>query len=167
MRLDVTPDVIASSLDAALDCGHLGSDEGLRTPGRGRAVRTTLILSQILGPVLLLRGVSILLDRRHFIAMLDGLEKEASTVAFSLFPIALLMASIAVVLTHSDTSTPAAIIIHVIAWGGILKGSALILVPKLVLAKARLLGRAGFLEVVWLVCFGVGAYFTWFGYCRQ
>ncbi len=69
---------------------------------------TTLLLSKILGPLLLLRGVSILIDRRHLVAMLDGLEKEATSVAFSVFPTILIMASIALAVTHSDTSNPAA-----------------------------------------------------------
>ncbi len=129
-------------------------------------METTLLLSKILGPVLIIRGVSILIDRQHFVAMLEGLEKEATTVAFSLFPIALLMASIALALIHTDSSSLAAILIRVIAWGGILKGTALILFPKMVLAKARLIGQAGFLHVVWVVCLGIGVYFTWFGYFR-
>jgi len=50
------------------------------------------------------------------------------------------------------------------AWGGIGKGSALILFPQVVVAKARVLERAGFLNVVLFVCLVVGSYFTWFGY---
>ena len=40
-------------------------------------METTVLISNILGPVLLIRGVSILLDRKHFRVMLDGLEKGA------------------------------------------------------------------------------------------
>lgn len=129
-------------------------------------METTLLLSKILGPVLLLRGVSILVNRQQVVAMLEGLEKETTTVAFSVFPTVLLMASIALAVTHSDTSSPAAIILHLIAWGGILKGTVFIFWPKAVLAAAHHAGRAGFLQVVWLACTVLGAYFTWFGYCR-
>lgn len=127
---------------------------------------STVLLSQVIGPVLLLRGVSIVIDREHFMAMLDGLEREVMTISFSLFPIALLMACIALAVTQHDTSSLAGIFILVIAYGGILKGSALILFPRLVVKKARALGQAGFLSVVLVVCFGVGGYFTWFGYFR-
>jgi len=48
----------------------------------------------------------------------------------------------------------------------LIKGSALILFPNAVVAKARVLRRAGFLNVVLVVCFTVGGYFTWFGYIR-
>lgn len=125
---------------------------------------TTLFIARIIGPVLILRAVSILIDRRHFIEMLEGLEREAATVSFSLFPIALNMAGVAIVVLHRDTSSIAAILIHIMAWGAILKSSALILFPKLVVAKARRFGQAGFLNVVLAMTLFVGVYFTWFGY---
>ncbi|HEY7546276.1 MAG TPA: hypothetical protein VID27_15405 [Blastocatellia bacterium] len=127
-------------------------------------METTILISKIIGPVLLLRGVSILLDRKHFLTMLDGLEREVNTVAFSLFPIALLMACISLAILHNDYSSLAAIFIQIIAWGGMVKTSALILFPRAVAAKARLIGRAGFIHVVWVVCLLVGGYFVWFGY---
>jgi hypothetical protein len=74
------------------------------------------------------------------------------------------MTCITLALFHSDTSSVAAIFVRVIAWGGIIKASALILFPNAVVAKARALERAGFLNVVLVLCFVVGAYFTWFGY---
>lgn len=124
----------------------------------------TLLIARIIGPVLLLRALSIVLDRDHFKRMLDGLADEVATVSFSLVPIALFMACAALALLHDDLSTPAAVLIRVIAWGGLLKASALIVWPKAVVAKAQLLGRAGFLNVVLGVSFVVGAYFMWFGY---
>ncbi len=124
----------------------------------------TLLIAQIVGPVLLLRALSIVIDREHFDKMLAGLESEITTVSFSLFPIALWMTCAALAIAHDDLSSPAAILIRIIAWGGLLKASALILFPKAVMAKARMLGQAGFLNAVLVVCFLVGAYFTWFGY---
>ena len=124
----------------------------------------TSLVSKVVGPVLLLRALSILLDRKHFVALVRGLEREVTTVSFSAFPIALLMGCIALAVVHSDTSSLAAILVHVIAWGGILKASALILFPGVMAAKARTLEQAGFLNVVLVVCFLVGGYFTWFGY---
>jgi hypothetical protein len=123
-----------------------------------------VLLCRIIGPVLLVRAVSIVLDRRHFDAMVAGLEHEVTTVAFSIVPIALLMACLGLAATYTDTSSPAALLIHVIIWAGMLKTSALILFPRVLAAKARLLLRAGFLNVVLAVCCGVGGYFTWFGW---
>jgi len=124
----------------------------------------TIIISKIIGPVLLIRGISILLDRKHFMEMLNGLEQEATTVAFSLFPVVLLMGFIALAILHKDSSSLAAILIKIIAWGGMLKTTAVMLFPRSVVAKARLLGQAGFIHVVWFVCLLVGGYFAWFGY---
>ena len=127
-------------------------------------METTVLVARIIGPVLLLRAVSIVIDRRHFVAMIRGLDREVETVSFSLFAIAMLMAFIALANVHTDTSTPAALLVHAIAWLGMIKASALVLFPRAVVAKAQLLERAGFLNVVLAVCLVVGAYFTWFGY---
>ena len=127
----------------------------------------TSLVAKVLGPVLLLRGVSILFGRRHFVEMVRGIDREVSTVVFSFFPIALLMTCIAVVIFHSDTSSLAAVLVHIMAWGGIAKAAALILFPRVVAAKAQILVRAGFLNVVLVACLLAGGYFTWFGYFRQ
>ena len=124
----------------------------------------TLLLSKILGPLLLIRALSILLSRQHFHQMIDGLDREATTVSFSFFPIALFIASITILLVHDDSSSVAAILIRVIAWGGLAKSAVLMLFPSFVLAKAMLLGKAGFLSVALFVCLVAGGYFTWFGY---
>ena len=127
---------------------------------------TTLFLSKIIGPVLLLSGMSILFDRQQVVTMLERLEKESTSAAFSALPVILLMASLALAVTHEDTSSPAAVILHVIAWVGILKGAALMLRPKAVLALGSRAGKKTVLHGVWVVSVGLGAYLTWFGYIR-
>jgi hypothetical protein len=42
----------------------------------------TKAISKIIGPVLLLRAASILIDRNHFLQMLRGLDQEVATVSF-------------------------------------------------------------------------------------
>ena len=127
---------------------------------------TTVLLSKILGPVLLLRGISIFFDRQQVVTMLERLEEESTSAAFSALPVILFMASLALAVTHKDTSNPAAVILHIIAWFGILKGAALILRPKAVLAFGRHAGQTTVLHCVWVVSVGLGAYLTWFGYIR-
>ena len=74
----------------------------------------TTLVSRIVGPVLLVRGVSIMIDREHFLKMVQGLDREITTVSFSLFPIALMMVGIALVLNR-DLSTTAGVLIYVMA----------------------------------------------------
>lgn len=124
----------------------------------------TRTLTRIIGPVLLLRAVSILIDRGHFIEMVRNLDREVATVSFSLFPIAFLMACIALALAPLDTSSLAGILLRLMAWGGSLKAAGLILFPHAMAAKAQLVTHAGFLNVVLVMSFLVGGYFTWFGY---
>ncbi|MCH9649589.1 MAG: hypothetical protein K0U98_15220 [Deltaproteobacteria bacterium] len=124
----------------------------------------TLLFSKVVGPVLILRALSILLSREHFFKMIDGMEREVTTVSFSFFPIALFMSCTAIAVTHSDRSSFAAFLILLIAWGGMAKGAALILFPHLSVEKGRHLVKPMFLNIVLFVCLAVGGYFTWFGY---
>lgn len=127
-------------------------------------MEVTALLCKVIGPVLLVRALSILIDRRHFDAMVAGLDREVATITFSFFPIALLMACLGVLAVHEDTTTLAGLTVWAMALGGALKATALILFPAAVAAKVGLLVRAGFLNVVLAVCLGVGGYFTWFGW---
>ena len=110
--------------------------------------------------------MSILFDRQQVVTMLGRLEKESTSAAFSALPVILLMASLALAVTHKDASSPAAVILHVIAWVGILKGAVLMLRPKIVLSYGRHAGKTAVLHGVWVVSVVLGAYLTWFGYFR-
>lgn len=124
----------------------------------------TKLLARMIGPVLVLRAISIAIDRPHFVTMLEGLGREVATVSFSMVPIALLMACIALAHAEVDTSTVAGVLLRLVAWGGMVKASLLIVFPGAVVAKAELLGRAGILDVVLVTTLTVGAYFSWFGF---
>lgn len=124
----------------------------------------THLFCKIVGPVLLVRSLSIVIDRQHFLDMMEGVEQEIKTISFSLFPIALMMVCIAIVVTQKDTSSLAGILILLMAWGGIAKSTALMLFPSVVAAKVQLLRKGGFLYVVLCMSFLVGGYFTWYGY---
>lgn len=83
----------------------------------------TRLLARVIGPVLVLRAVSIAIDRPHFVGMLDGLGREASTISFSMFPVAMLMGFIALANARVDTSTIAGVLFR-LAWGGIQRRTA-------------------------------------------
>lgn len=127
-------------------------------------MNATVVLTKIIGPVLLVRAISLLLDPAHFLAIIDGLDREVDTVAFSFFPIAFMMACLALIVLHTDRSTPAAWLIQVMAWGGLAKATGLMLFPGVMAAKAHVLAQAGFLNVILVACIAVGAYFSWFGW---
>jgi hypothetical protein len=96
--------------------------------------------------------------------MVRGLDREVATISFSMFPIVLLLTCIFLAATPAIEASFAGLLIRLMAWGGILKASGLILFPRAMAAKAQLLEQAGFLYVVLAMCLAVGAYFTWFGY---
>lgn len=124
----------------------------------------TKSIAKSLGPVLLLRAASIVIDRGHFVEMLRGLDREVDTVSFSMFPIVLLVGFLSLALLPLNTRTPAGILLRLIAWGGAAKTSAVIRFPRTLVANAQALGQAGFLDVVLVMSLLVAGYFTWFGY---
>lgn len=126
----------------------------------------TLVLARVLGPLLILRGLSILIDRRHFESLLEGLEREVETISFSMVPVFLFIGFGTLLVLHWDFSSPAATLITLMAIGGTLKTSVLILFPGLMVTKARALGRLGFLRVVWVASLTVGAVLTWAGWSQ-
>ena len=77
----------------------------------------TLLFCKVVGPVLLIRAIFDPAGSEAFVQILEGVEGETGTVAFSFFPIALFMAGAAIAVTQSDLSSPAGILIQVIAWG--------------------------------------------------
>ena len=129
-------------------------------------MESTMFLSRMLGPLLIIRGMSIIMDREHFRHIVNNLEKEMRTISFAMVPVAIMMGALAILQLHEDTSSIAAILFHLAAWGALAKTTAIMLFPKLVAAKAKILVKAGFLEVTWLMTFTVGSYLTWFGYLR-
>ena len=78
-----------------------------------------------------------------------------------MFPVTMLLVGIAVAIVHRATSSPAAILFHMIAWGMIVETSLLILFPGSMAQKAQMISRVGFMHVV---CLTVGGYLTWFSY---
>lgn len=79
---------------------------------RGDPVQLTSFRAKILGPVLALRAISILIGRRHLVELLQGLDREITTITFSLFPIALVMGCMVLASGHTDRLSPAAILIQ-------------------------------------------------------
>jgi hypothetical protein len=124
----------------------------------------TRLIARIVGPVLLLRAASIVIDREHFVEMVRGLDREVATISFSMVPIFILMAGIVLATVPLRSGGLPAVLIRLMGFGAIVKTSAVILFPHSVVAKAQVLTQAGFLHVVLAVCFVAGAYFTWVGY---
>ena len=127
---------------------------------------TTLFLSRVIGPLLIVRGVTIILYREHFRQIMNNLEQEMRTISFAMVPVGIMMGALAILQVHDDTSSIAAILFHIIAWGAVIKTTVIMLVPRLVAAKVKILAELGFLTVAMVATSAVGVYLTWFGYLR-
>lgn len=125
---------------------------------------TTQNISKILGPLLLVRGVSILIAPAHFRSLIQRLETEVSSISFSMVPVFLFATFLSFALFFRDLESVAGILIFTIGVVGTVKTSVVMLVPRMLARKVRALKRIPFVEIIAATCLLAGAYFAWVGY---
>ena len=81
----------------------------------------TRMIAKVVGPVLIVRALSIVIDPEHFREMLRGLDREVATVSFSMMPIFILMACISLAVVPLRSRSLATILIRLVAFAGIVK----------------------------------------------
>ena len=125
---------------------------------------TTLFLSRLIGPIVLLLGVSFAIQHKFYIDLLNKL-KENGAFLF-LIAIVELTAGLAIVLNHNLWTSAPEIIISIMGYGMILEGTLVILGGKTWIKLAiRLFSRTTPLFVFSaLVALALGGYLTWMGY---
>ena len=89
---------------------------------------STLFLSQLIGPVLAIVGLSFILRRNEMMTLIKQLVKN--NVILWVYGMAELTAGIAIVMYHNEWNSVAAFIISLLGWGMILEGSFGVLVNK-------------------------------------
>jgi len=94
---------------------------------------TTLFILQLLGPLYLVVGLKMLLERESFHAMMKSLRQERG-LSYSLGVI-LLVACTALILRHNIWEYSLTGLVTLLAWAGAIKGALLILCPKCIMQK--------------------------------
>ncbi len=123
---------------------------------------TTLFLAQLWGPAILAVGIGIFVSRSYYIRIYRDLEKEA--LAVLVFGMVMMIAGIAQIMYHNVWDTLPQIIISIIGWGTLVKGTVFIVAPRIVdktgdgWVKTGLIPLAGACTVI------IGAYLSWFAY---
>ena len=123
-----------------------------------------LLIAKLVGPVLLVRSLSILIDKKHFEAMLEGLDKEIKTLSFSFIPVTLFAAALFILNYQTDRTSFDGIAITCIAVLAIIKTSLLMLFPDLMVEKAKKLGELGVVAFAMFGTLSIGICLTYLGY---
>lgn len=115
-----------------------------------------------MGPVLLAIGIGVLVSRDYYLKVYRELEHE--TLAVMMGGIVALVSGIAVVLYHNTWTTLPQILVSLFAWLMVLKGLALLIIPKSVSNFGESVMKSNFFTVWAIVALIAGAYLSWVGF---
>ena len=102
---------------------------------RERDVQASIFLARLLGPLLLILGISILVNARAFEAM--GRELVGSVTLVCLFGFMDLAAGLAIVLTHNVWVANWRVLITLIGWLLLIRGAIRVLLTEKAMAVGR------------------------------
>ena len=126
-------------------------------------METSVFIARILGPCLLIVGVSMMLNRSFFLKVMEDFCKNAALMFFAgMFP---LIFGLVVVLYHNVWVANWRVIITIYGWGGIIKGIWLIVFPNTISKFMQAYQKnSGLLVIHSILAFVFGAALTIFGY---
>jgi hypothetical protein len=122
----------------------------------------TITLAQLMGPVLFAVGVGIFVSREYYLKVYRELERE--TLAVMMGGIVALVSGIAVVLFHNTWGSLPQILVSLFGWLMVLKGLALLIIPKSVNRFGETMMSSNFFTGGAAVALLAGAYLSWVGF---
>jgi hypothetical protein len=128
-------------------------------------VQTSIFLAKLIGPILLVAGVAMLVNRKD----LDALAQEVlrSRLMLFLFGLIDLSVGLAIVLTHNVWAADWRIIITLLGWLLLVRGAVRLLIPDQVRALGtKFLGNANVVTGSLAAVTVLGLVLSYFGYVR-
>lgn len=125
---------------------------------------TSLFLAKLMGPVLVIVGIGLFLNRERYRAVVD--EVIASHTMLYVFGVLALTGGLAIVLTHNIWVADWPVIITILGWLMIVRGTLRIIIPERVetLATMIMAQWPTLLIVSDLVVIALGAFLCWKGF---
>ena len=128
-------------------------------------MQTSIFLAKLIGPILLVAGVAMLVNRKD----LDALAQEVlrSRLMLFLFGLIDLSVGLAIVLTHNVWAADWRIIITLLGWLLLVRGAVRLLIPDQVRALGtKFLGNANVVTGSLAAVTVLGLVLSYFGYVR-
>ena len=126
---------------------------------------TSIFLAKLIGPILVIAGIGVLANRKVFLAL--GQEIIRSHALVYLFGLIDLTVGLAIVLTHNVWAASWPLIITLLGWLCVIRGTVRVLAPEQVKAfGAKLLKQQQVVTGNLAATIGVGAVLCYFGYAR-
>jgi len=128
-------------------------------------MQTSNFLARLLGPLLLVAGLSLLFNPRSFRTM--AAEVVGSLTLVYLFGFIDFASGIAIVLTHNVWTANWRVLITLIGWLMLLRGTARVLIPDTIMGyAAKVIGNKQIYPVSGVVLVVLGIVLCYFGYVR-
>jgi hypothetical protein len=125
-------------------------------------METTTLLASIWGPLLIAVGVGIFASREYYTRLYQDLQRE--TFAVLLFGMIGMAIGIWHVQLHNSWNTFTQVIVSLLGWGLLLKGTAFTVAPRLVEDMAEWAASKKLVPVASLLTILAGIYLSWVGY---
>ena len=128
-------------------------------------MQTSIFIARLIGPVLLVTGVALLVNRKDFDALVqEFLRSRALLLLVALVDLAV---GLAIVLTHNVWVADWRIIITLLGWLLLVRGAVRLLIPDQVKALGtKVLGNANVVTGSLAVVTVLGLVLSYFGYVR-
>ena len=125
---------------------------------------TSIFLAKLMGPIFVIIGVGLFLNRERYLAVVD--EVILSKTLLYVFGIMALTGGLAVLLTHNVWVWDWPVVITIIAWLMVVRGSLRIIIPQQIEAIAK--GMTNQLPTLLLISdmivISLGLFLSWKGY---
>jgi hypothetical protein len=126
-------------------------------------MQTSIFLARLIGPALLLVGIGVLSNQKHYRAMVTQFTKSAPV--FFVISVIGVVAGLAVVLFHNVWVADWRVIITLLAWANLLRGAFGLLFPEQALGfAARASRQPNLMLISGAVAAILGATLAYFGY---
>ena len=126
-------------------------------------MNTSIFLAKLIGPVMLTVGIALFINKRAFAAMAE--ESLRSRALMYLSALLIMLAGLAIVLTHNVWRVDWPVLITLLGWLMLIKGAIRILVPDQVETMGRrFLHHPMGMNIAGVIWLGIGAVLSLFGY---
>lgn len=126
-------------------------------------MQTSIFIARLIGPVMIVAGLSALLNRQRFHAM--GEEFLASRGLMFLGGLMVMLGGLAIVLTHNVWTPDWRVMVTLFGWLLVIAGAIRIIEPPFLYAGARaFLRHPAMALIAGLIWFAIGALFSLLGY---
>jgi hypothetical protein len=123
---------------------------------------TTMFLAQVWGPIILAFAVGLFTSRAHYSRVYSDLQKEPfALLTFGMFAMALGIWQVSV---HNVWDTPLQIVVSVLSWAVLLKGTMFIVAPNWVDHMGDWQAKSNLVSSIAVLSLMLGGYLVWVGY---